>query len=193
MDFTEKNEVARDWHRTIQTMQVVHEDKLFELALKQSTEFATSIQEIAQVEGYRLECIANIYCNHFWRHNKQYRNRSDVKMGTYGCRARIKENKFEAVWFKNKFLSETEIKNVSHPEYTVRSQHFPKGKGLRYPQRTFKYARDWELPLINMTEDAFEIIRDLRKHANQLRCKAEAYQNRLNKLRQHFDESVAKE
>lgn len=193
MDFSEKNEMAAKWHKAIETLDIDNEDALFEHAILYANDYAEKVQEYAQVQGYLLELVANIYCNNFWRENKIRRNRDDVEMGTYGCRARIKNNKFEAVWFKNSFLSESALQLVKNPQYTVRSKHFPKGKGLRYPDRTFKHARDWEFPLISMTEDAFSLIRDLRQHANQLRFKAQAYQNRLVKLEQHFDEYIAGE
>lgn len=75
----------------------------------------------------------------------------------------------------------------NNKEQRVRSKHLSKGKGFRYPPGRFSKANsEWESDLIEYTEDAFALIREVRHEILTIKQKAQICTKRLNKLREHF-------
>ncbi|MDF5341334.1 conjugative transfer protein MobI(A/C), partial [Vibrio parahaemolyticus] len=134
-----------------------------------------------------LEFLASCYANQFWRIHRAHKNTSP---GRYGCRVRVRNHRFEAAWYYNWYLSANQMAQRNNKEQRVRSKHLAKGKGFRYPPSRFLKANsEWESELIEYTEDAFALIREVRHEILTIKQKAQICTKRLHKLREHFQKN----
>ncbi|MDF5109439.1 conjugative transfer protein MobI(A/C), partial [Vibrio parahaemolyticus] len=138
----------------------------------------------AMQEPYLLEFLASYYANQFWRTHRAHKETSP---GRYGCRVRVRNHRFEAAWYYNWYLSTNQMTQRHNKEQRVRSKHLSKGKGFRYPPGRFSKANaEWESDLIEYTEDAFALIREVRHEILTIKQKAQICTKRLHKLHKHF-------
>ncbi|EPG2134618.1 conjugative transfer protein MobI(A/C) [Providencia stuartii] len=184
MTVLNEHSAAYQWHQRAQQRHPENEPECFELALSQSLKAIADIENFAMQEPYPLEFLASCYANQFWRIHRAHK---DTSPGRYGCRVRVRNHRFEAAWYYNWYLSANQMSQRNNKEQRVRSKHLAKGKGFRYPPSRFLKANsEWESELIEYTEDAFALIREVRHEILTIKQKAQICTKRLHKLREHF-------
>ncbi|WP_236616540.1 conjugative transfer protein MobI(A/C) [Vibrio anguillarum] len=168
-------------------MSELNESEYFEKALSQSEMLLGEIIKITRQEPFRLEFMASSFANNFWRFNRHHRSPETPEVpGRFGCRVRVKDNKFEASWNISVFLDEEDIKHRKNKHQRVRSVHIPKGPSSRYRSSSFSKAQGWEKVQIDYCEDAFQLLREIRHEMDNIRKKVEMCQRRFIKLRDHL-------
>ncbi len=176
-----EDSAAYKWHNLAQQREP---NDVFDLALSQSLRALSEVEKFSIQEPYLLEFLASCYANQFWRIHRAYK---DTSPGRYGCRVRVRNHRFEAAWYYNWYLSANQMSLRNNKEQRVRSKHLAKGKGFRYPPGRFSKANaEWESDLIEYTEDAFALIREVRHEILTIKQKAQICTKRLHKLRGHF-------
>ncbi|AOV88564.1 conjugative transfer protein MobI(A/C) [Vibrio parahaemolyticus] len=179
-----EDSAAYKWHNLAQQREPNDEKAFFDLALSQSLRALSEVEKFSIQEPYLLEFLASCYANQFWRIHRAYK---DTSPGRYGCRVRVRNHRFEAAWYYNWYLSANQMSLRNNKEQRVRSKHLAKGKGFRYPPGRFSKANaEWESDLIEYTEDAFALIREVRHEILTIKQKAQICTKRLHKLREHF-------
>ncbi|ELA6601463.1 TPA: conjugative transfer protein MobI(A/C) [Vibrio parahaemolyticus] len=184
MTVLNEHSAAYQWHQRAQQRHPESEKECFELALSQSLKALNDIENFAMQEPYLLEFLASCYANQFWRIHRAHK---DTSPGRYGCRVRVRNHRFEAAWHHNWYISESQMAQRHNKKHRVRSTHIRKGKGFRYPPGRFSKANsEWESDLIEYTEDAFALIREVRHEILTIKQKAQICTKRLHKLCEHF-------
>lgn len=180
----DENSAAYRWHKMAQQREPTEEKQAFELALSQSLNALAQVEHFTDQEPYLLEFLASCYANNFWRIHRSYK---DTNPGHFACRVRNRDNAFEAAWHHNWYMSENQMAQRHNKKHRVRSTHIRKGKGFRYPPSRFSKANaEWESDLIEYTEDAFALIREVRHEILSIKKKAKTCTKRLHKLHKHF-------
>ncbi|MCG6216095.1 conjugative transfer protein MobI(A/C) [Vibrio furnissii] len=179
-----EDSAAYKWHNLAQQREPNDEKAFFDLALSQSLRALSEVEKFSIQEPYLLEFLASCYANQFWRIHRAYK---DTSPGRYGCRVRVRNHRFEAAWYYNWYLSANQMSLRNNKEQRVRSKHLAKGKGFRYPPDRFSKANaEWESDLIEYTEDAFALIREVQHEILTIKQKAQICTKRLHKLHKHF-------
>ncbi|MCS0028225.1 hypothetical protein NB572_11950 [Vibrio alginolyticus] len=187
-DYSKLDQLASNWHQLAHYRDEFNESEYFEKALSQSEMLLGEIIKITRQEPFRLEFMGSCFANNFWRFNRHHRSPETPEVpGRFGCRVRVKDNKFEASWYINVFLDEEDMKSRKNKHQRVRSVHIPKGPSSRYRPSSFSKAQDWEKVKINYAEDAFQLLREIRHEMDNIRKKVEMCQRRFIKLRDHFE------
>ncbi|HHK8594984.1 TPA: conjugative transfer protein MobI(A/C) [Vibrio parahaemolyticus] len=182
----DENSAAYRWHKMAQQRKPTEEKQAFELALSQSLNALAQVEHFTDQEPYLLEFLASCYANNFWRIHRYYK---DTNPGHFACRVRNRDNAFEAAWHHNWYMSENQMAQRHNKKHRVRSTHIRKGKGFRYPPSRFSKAnKEWESDLIDYTEDAFALVREIRHEILAIKKKAQICTDRLNKLHDHFQQ-----
>ncbi|GHX70169.1 conjugative transfer protein MobI(A/C) [Vibrio cholerae] len=187
-DYSKLDQLASNWHQLAHYRDEFNESEYFEKALSQSEMLLGEIIKITRQEPFRLEFMASCFANNFWRFNRHHRSPETPEVpGRFGCRVRVKDNKFEASWYINVFLDEEDMKHRKNKHQRVRSVHISKGSGSRYRSSSFSKAQGWEKVQIDYCEDAFQLLREIRHEMDNIRKKVEMCQRRFINLRDYFE------
>lgn len=160
-------------------------DNATRMALQHSAEFLIAIHDMAEIEQRRYEFLANRLCDHFWQHSRAHRTmQTPGYPGHFGCRARVRQFKFECHLYYNQFIEQPKESG----KYKVFSHYLPRNRQFSYYKPTFTPAHDWEKPAILATEEGFALIRQLNDQLMQMRRLSRNSQRLLGILIQHLDE-----
>lgn len=137
------------------------------------------------LEQHRYYYIAQRLCDYFWQQNRKRRGVNTAGYpGHYGCRARLRDNKLELFWYYNQFKP----KNDGTGSHHVISHYIPREGKFRYHKHAFSRAHDWELPVIEITERGFTVLRQANANLMQIRRQLLTSDARLARLASDMDE-----
>jgi len=129
-----------------------------------------SLDRILDVVAVR----AQQQCDHHYDYRHDLKEEGSEEFAKFGTRIRYSERTLQLVWYKNVFSKGGRFF----------SQQLPRGKRLRYLQRTFGSASETESKLIEHIEDRYALIRDLSEALKRSRDSLAEIKRRATKLRE---------
>lgn len=156
-----KNREGRDSISSEALNEMIEQDiRTIEVALDR-------ILHIAAIRGQQQ-------ADHHYDYRHDLKEEGAEEFARFGTRVRFQERTLQLVWYKNVFSKGGRFF----------SQQLPRGKRLRYLQRTFSSAGETEQQLIEHIEDRYALIRDLSEALKRSRDSLAEIKRRATKLRE---------
>lgn len=173
-------DVVRDWEHLSSTNDTSERDDVTSDELDAvGRTFTETVRRLVDAELYVVATDARKSADIFWEINKEVRESGVAgEQGYFGTRVRVLNKSIAATWHKNRFVP------GSGGKKKVFSTHLEKGLGHRYPAKTFKGARDWELEAIQVTEDRYSLLRQRSNALSKIRRALAEYERLLDKCYQ---------
>ncbi|QHS38460.1 conjugative transfer protein MobI(A/C) [Alcaligenes faecalis] len=173
-------DVIRDWEHLSRTNETSERDDVTSDELDSvGRTFVQNVRDLVEQELYVVATDARKAADIFWEINQEVRESGVAgEQGYFGTRVRVLNKSIAATWHKNRFVPGPGDKKK------VFSTHLEKGLGPRYPTKTFKGARDWELEAIQVTEDRYSLLRQRSNALSKIRRALSEYERLLDKCYQ---------